>query len=80
MKKCSIRSCPGECEERRVTHVVRHHGDVVVIENVLAEVCSVCGDTLLPLSTVEAIESMLKDPGKPLRTAPVYHMPDAATI
>ncbi|MGA2400159.1 MAG: YgiT-type zinc finger protein [Syntrophobacteraceae bacterium] len=80
MKKCSIHSSPGECEERRITHVIRHHGDVIVIENVLAEACSVCGDTLLPLSTVEAIESMLKDPGKPVKTAPVYQMPDVAAV
>jgi len=45
---------------------------------VLAEVCIVCGDTLLPLSTVEALENMLKNPGKTLRTAPVYEMKEAA--
>ncbi len=54
--------------------------DISSIENVLAEVCSVCGDALLPLSTIEAIESMLKDPGKPVKTAPVYQMPDVAAI
>ena len=51
---------------------------MVVIENVPVEVCSVCGDVLLSISTVEAIEAMLKNPGKPLRMAPVYEMPGKA--
>lgn len=76
MKKCSITSCPGEYEEKRILHTVKHHGNVIVIENVPAEVCSVCGDVLLSLATVEAIETMLKNPGKPVRTAPVYEMPE----
>jgi len=58
--------------------VVKQDGEVIVFDNVLAEVCTVCGDTLLPLSTVEALENMLKNPGKTLRTAPVYEMEEAA--
>jgi HTH-type transcriptional regulator/antitoxin MqsA len=77
MKNCSIRQCPGQFKERRITHVVKHHGEVIVLENVPAEVCSECGEVLLPLLSVEAIETMLKNPGKPVRTAPVYQMPDA---
>lgn len=76
MKKCSIASCPGGYEEKRILHAVKHHGNVIVIENVPAEVCSICGDVLLSLATVEAIETMLKNPGKPIRTAPVYEMPE----
>ncbi len=78
MKNCSTRQCSGQCEERLITHVVKYHGEVIVLENVPAEVCSECGEVLLPLSSVEAIETMLKNPGKPIRTAPVYRMPDAA--
>ena len=76
MKNCSIRSCPGEYERKRIVHTVKHHGNVVVLENVPAKVCSICGDILLSLSTVEAIEAILKNPGKPIRTAPVYEMPE----
>jgi YgiT-type zinc finger domain-containing protein len=78
MKRRSIRSCPGEYEQKRIVHVVKHEGEVIVFDNVLAEVCSACGDTLLPLSTVEALERMLKNPGKTLRTAPVYKMEEVA--
>ncbi len=74
MTKCSINSCPGEYEKKRILHTVKHRERVIVIENVPAEVCSVCGDVLLSLSTVEAIEAMLENPGEPVRTAPVYEM------
>jgi YgiT-type zinc finger domain-containing protein len=77
MKRCSIRSCPGEYEEKRTTQVFRRHGEVYVLENVLVKVCDVCGDTLVPLSTAEAIEALLTNPGEPDRTAPVYEMPDS---
>jgi len=79
MKPYFVRSCPGEYEEKHITHVVKHHGAVIVLENVPADVCPVCGDVLLSLATVEAIEKMLKNPGAPIRTAPVYQLPDAAT-
>ena len=59
--------------------ITHQEGEVIVFDNVVAEVCSVCGDTLLPLSTVEALETMLKNPGKTLRTAPVYEMAELAT-
>ena len=80
MKPCSIRSCPGEYEGKHITHVVKHRGAVIVLENVPADVCSVCGDVLLSLATVEAIEKILKNPGAPIRTAPVYELPDAAAV
>jgi YgiT-type zinc finger domain-containing protein len=72
MMKCSINDCPGEYEDKKVVHTVRHHGRVVVIDGVPAEVCSVCGDVLLKPDTVRRIEAILREAGKPDRTAPVY--------
>ena len=60
MTKCTINSCPGEYEKKHILHTVKYQERVIVIENVPAEVCSVCGDVLLSLSTVEAIEAVLK--------------------
>ncbi len=70
--KCSIKGCPGEYEERKITHTVRHRGQVIVIDNVPAEVCSVCGDTLLKPETVRHIESLLQKTRQPARTVPLY--------
>ena len=70
--KCSIEGCPGEYEERRVVHTVRHRGQVVVIDHVPAEVCSVCGDVLLKPETVRHIETLLRTTTRPAGTVPLY--------
>lgn len=70
--KCSIEECPGVYEERRIVHTVRHHGQVVVIDHVPAEVCSVCGDVLLKPETVRRIESLLRAATRPTGMVPLY--------
>jgi YgiT-type zinc finger domain-containing protein len=70
--KCSLEGCSGQYEERKVVHPVRHRGQVIVIDHVPAEVCSVCGDVLLKPETVRRIEEMLKAAGQPAKTVPLY--------
>ena len=70
--KCTLQGCPGEYEERRIVHTVRHRGQVVVIDHVPAEVCSVCGDVLLRPDTVRKIEALLEAPAAPRQTVPLY--------
>jgi YgiT-type zinc finger domain-containing protein len=72
MMKCSIEGCPGEYEERRIVHTVRHRGQVIVIDHVPAEVCSVCGDMLLKPETVRQIEALLRTRTQPVRVVPLY--------
>lgn len=70
--KCSLEGCSGQYEAKQVVHPVRHRGQVIVIDHVPAEVCSVCGDVLLKPETVRRIEEMLKAAGQPARTVPLY--------
>lgn len=70
--KCSIEHCPGESEPRKVVHTVRYRGNVVVIDDVPAEVCPVCGDVLLTPEAVRHIEQLLASGANPNKTAPVY--------
>jgi YgiT-type zinc finger domain-containing protein len=70
--KCSIKDCSGECQVREITHTVRHRGQVVVIDHVPAEVCSVCGDAVLSPETVRHIERLLRSAGRPAREVPLY--------
>jgi YgiT-type zinc finger domain-containing protein len=70
--KCSIQGCPGEYEARRIAHTVEHANRLVIIDDVPAEVCSVCGDVLLAPDTVRHIEALLEKRTRPARTAPVY--------
>jgi YgiT-type zinc finger domain-containing protein len=70
--RCSVEGCPGEYEERQIVHTVRYHGQLVVIDHVPAEVCSVCGDVLLRPETVRRIEEILRTAAHPAKTVPLY--------
>lgn len=70
--RCSIQGCPGEYEERTIVHTVRHRGEIVVIDGVPAEVCSLCGDVLLTPETIRRIERLLENRTAPRTTAPLY--------
>ena len=70
--QCSLTGCPGAYEERQITHTVRMHGQVRVIDHVPAKVCDVCGDTLLSLDTVQRLEALLHAERPPSQTVPLY--------
>jgi YgiT-type zinc finger domain-containing protein len=70
--KCSIKGCPGEYRDRLIVHTVKHGDEVFVFENVPAEVCDVCSDTLLAPMTVQHLEQLLRQNGKAEKFAPVY--------
>ena len=70
--KCTLQGCTGEYEEREIVRTVRQRGQVVVIDHVPAEVCSVCGYTLLKPGTVSRIEEMLKATRQPTKRVPLY--------
>ena len=70
--ECSIKGCPGVYEERTVVHTVRYRGEVIVIDHVPAEVCTVCGDVLLRPDTVRRIEEILHTRRVPSSTVPLY--------
>jgi len=70
--KCSIVGCPGEYETKSIVHTVKRAADVLVFENVPAEVCGVCSDILLSPETVRHLEEMMRHRPKPERFAPRY--------
>jgi YgiT-type zinc finger domain-containing protein len=70
--RCSIQGCPGQYEAARIVHTVHRGEDIFVFEHVPADVCSVCGDTLLSPGTVKRLEELISGREKPARTAPVY--------
>ena len=70
--KCSIRGCPGNYEQKYIVHTVKRGKDVLVFENVPAEVCDVCSDTLLCPETIRHLENLIENRSKPRTHAPVY--------
>jgi len=70
--KCSLQGCPGQYDLKLIVHTLQRSSEIVVFEHVPAEVCSVCGDTLLTPLTIKHLEKLLYTKSKPGRTAPVY--------
>ena len=70
--KCGIQGCPGQYEPKKIVHTLQRGSDIFVFEHVPAEVCSVCGDTLLTPRTIKRLEDLLSARSKPGRIAPVY--------
>ena len=70
--KCSINGCSGEYETRRIFHAVKYEGRIIVIDQVPAEVCTVCDDVLFSADTVRRIEDLLKQDLQPASTVPLY--------
>jgi YgiT-type zinc finger domain-containing protein len=69
---CSIQGCPGQYESKEIIHTLHRASDIFVVEHVPADVCSVCGDTILAPETIRHIEALLRSRGEPSRVAPVY--------
>ena len=70
--KCSINGCSREYESRKIFHAVKHEGRIIVIDQVLAEVCTVCDDVLFSADTVHRIEALLTQDLQPATTVPLY--------
>ncbi|MGD0461083.1 MAG: YgiT-type zinc finger protein [Tepidisphaeraceae bacterium] len=66
---CSMTGCTGEYDRTQVTHTVRRHGHIIVIDHLPAEVC---GDVLLEPETLRRIERLLADLFEPTESAPLY--------
>lgn len=69
--KCTVQNCPGDYERRLILHTVKFNGQIIVIQGVPADVCSVCGDTLLDVATMKRIEEILAAKPAPIGTAPL---------
>lgn len=71
---CTIKGCPGHYTETTVSHTFRREGRLIVIDDVPAEVCDVCGDVLFTPQTSRKLDKLVADYGKhsPKDTAPVY--------
>lgn len=73
--KCSITGCSGEYEHRRVVQTLCRRDRTIVVEDVPAEVCSICGDTLYSAETVRSIEQLLASSPEVVKTVPSFTFP-----
>ncbi len=70
--KCSFKHCTGEYEDTFIIHTVKQGDNIIVFQNVPAEVCTICGDSLLNPDTVRSLEKALNDKAEPERMIPLY--------
>ena len=59
-------------EEKTIVHTVRQGKEVLIFEQVPADFCPVCGDTLLKPETVRQLERLLRTKSRPDEMIPLY--------
>ncbi len=72
--KCVVQGCPGEMEERRIVHTFVRNGQPLVVEDLPALVCPVCGYTVLDLRVLDTLFALDPETEKPVRHVPVFHL------
>jgi len=70
--KCAVAGCSGEYKERFITQFFTRGGQAIVVEDIPAEVCDVCGDTLLAPGVVEQMVKIDVREKEPVKFAPVF--------
>jgi YgiT-type zinc finger domain-containing protein len=78
--KCIVQGCPGEMESRRIVHTFVRNGKPIVVEDLPAWVCPVCGYTVLDLAVLDTLFALDPDTATPVSQAPVFRLslPQAA--
>ena len=72
--KCVVQGCPGEMEERRIVHTFVRDGKPLVVENLPALVCPVCGYTVLDLRVLDILFALDPETEIPVGQAPVFRL------
>lgn len=77
--KCIVQGCPGDMEERRIVHTFVRTGKPIVMEDLPARVCPVCGYTVLDLEVLNSLFAFDPETEDPVRQAPVFRLSVAPT-
>lgn len=74
MKKCPF--CKGPIEERRVEHVHRWKGELYLLRNVPAEVCTQCGEVFFGPDALKSMDEVVTSKIQPdeHRSVPVFSL------
>jgi YgiT-type zinc finger domain-containing protein len=75
MMNCIRQNCPGEMEERHIVHTFMRDNRPLVVEDLPAHVCSVCGYTTLDLPVLDLLFTLNPETMMPVGQAPVYRLP-----
>ena len=78
--KCIVQGCPGEMDKRRIVHTFVRNGKPIVVEDLPAWVCPVCGYTVLDLEVLDSLFAFDPETEEPVRHAPVFRLSLAPTV
>ena len=73
--KCIVQGCPGEMEPRHIVHTFVRNGKPIVVEDLPALVCPICGQTVLDLEVLDILFSFDPETTSPVGQAPVFRLP-----
>jgi YgiT-type zinc finger domain-containing protein len=71
-----MQGCPGEYRDERVLRAMRLRDRIIVVDDVPAEVCDLCGSTLFAPDVVQTLDQLIRNPMPPQQTVPLYSYPD----
>ena len=77
--KCVVQGCPGEMEERRIVHTFVRNGNPMVVEDLPALVCPVCGYAVIDLHVLDLLFALDPQVEQPVKQAPVFRLSLAPT-
>jgi YgiT-type zinc finger domain-containing protein len=73
--RCPVQGCPGEMEDRRIVHTFVRDGKPLVVEDLPASVCPVCGYTVLDIKVLDTLFALDPATETPVGHAPVFRLP-----
>ncbi|MBN1218746.1 MAG: YgiT-type zinc finger protein [Anaerolineae bacterium] len=77
--KCTVQGYPGEMEARKIVHTFMREGQPIVVEDLPALVCPVCGYTVLDLEVLDILFTLDPKIASPVGQAPVFRFPLIST-
>ena len=72
--ECVRRGCPGELEARLIIHTFIRQGQPIVVEDLPAQVCSICGYTVLEIAVLDLLFNLDPVQAVPVGQAPVFRL------
>ena len=75
--KCVTQRCPDEMQERRIIHTFVRDGNPIIVEDLPALVCPMCGYTLLDLHVLDTLFAFDPETAQPVRQAPLVRVSPA---
>ncbi len=69
---CRMPGCPGHYERERTAQALRFPNTLIVIDDIPADVCDICGDTLYTAEVARRLDRVMRERPATSATVPLY--------